>query len=405
MTPHSLRRRLARTVAATGVISALLVGLIFWLSEETIEQESLQRLMQSELRLLSGRAGANTQHQLYFRAAAGRPPPPEWQSFQIGSFQRVDYAGRPYQLLVGEGPAGDRVYLAQSLSLGEQRESWLFAALALGVLASALLALAVSGRLSRLALQPLNALLERVRSLRPDQRGQRLQAAPDIPELDTLIQALNDYMRALDQLVRHEQVFTSAAAHELHTPLTVISGAAELLAARYPQDPAVGRIQRAGQEAQQALDLLLALSHTRELPPARDHRLALDLPRLAQQCAPPPGISLHWQADEHAILYAPTAAISLIFLNLLKNALRAARHEVRVEVSAGLIAVIDDGPGIAPELLAQVFEPGVTGGGGSGLGLYIAHSVASRMGWILSLHNRAQGGVRAKFRWDDKIPA
>lgn len=395
-----LRQRLAWTLAATGAATALMVGLIFWLSEEAIEQAALRQLMQSELNLLSGNVGGLYQHQLFFRPARGRPPPQEWRDLPPGTFSSISYGGLPYQLLVAEAGPGDRIYLAQSLSTKRQREAWLLWALIGGVLLSALLALAASGRLSRLALQPLQALLERVRQLRPGEPGQRMAGDAQLPELDVVIQALNDYMHALDRLVEHERAFSGAAAHELQTPLSVIAGAAELLEARHAQEPALGRIRRASREASQTLDLLLALSETRDMPPAEVLDLAVELPAMAAQVPPRAGLNLQWKLPPRLQLQAPRVAVALIFLNLLRNAQRAARTQVNIEADANGLYVRDDGDGIALDLLPQVFEPGVRGPeGGSGLGLHIARRVAERLGWRLALGNHPEGGAVATWHW------
>ena len=93
--------------------------------------------------------------------------------------------------------------------------------------------------------------------------------------------------------------------------------------------------------------------------------------------------------------------------NLLDNALRySARVRIRLLEKADVlqIDVLDDGPGIPPEMLEQVFEPFFRldearspHTGGSGLGLSIARSMACRNGGELSLHNRPEGGLCARL--------
>lgn len=93
--------------------------------------------------------------------------------------------------------------------------------------------------------------------------------------------------------------------------------------------------------------------------------------------------------------------------NLLDNALRySARVRIRLLEKADVlqIDVLDDGPGIPPEMLEQVFEPFFSldearspHTGGSGLGLSIARSMACRNGGELSLHNRPEGGLCARL--------
>jgi len=99
-----------------------------------------------------------------------------------------------------------------------------------------------------------------------------------------------------------------------------------------------------------------------------------------------------------ANIQAPAGSLNIIFSNLLRNALRAAgaHGTLDVEVRPGVLIIRDNGPGISSDELPLVFEPGFRGrDGGTGIGLYVAQSLASRRGWQLALSNRvdARGAV------------
>jgi signal transduction histidine kinase len=89
-----------------------------------------------------------------------------------------------------------------------------------------------------------------------------------------------------------------------------------------------------------------------------------------------------------------------LFLNLLLNAHDATPGggTVAVELTRGethvTVAVADNGPGIAPELLERVFEPlFTTKARGSGLGLAISAGIAQAHGARLRAGNRPTGGA------------
>ncbi len=76
--------------------------------------------------------------------------------------------------------------------------------------------------------------------------------------------------------------------------------------------------------------------------------------------------------------------LNQVWSNLIDNAIDAVAVGGHVEVSAGrqdeslVVRIVDDGPGIPPELEARVFEPFFTTkpvGEGTGLGLAIAHNL------------------------------
>ncbi len=79
--------------------------------------------------------------------------------------------------------------------------------------------------------------------------------------------------------------------------------------------------------------------------------------------------------------------LNQVWTNLLDNALDAIGDRGTIEVTTRaegadrvVVEVTDDGPGIPPDLLPQVFDPFVTTkppGHGTGLGLNIAHGIVT----------------------------
>lgn len=92
--------------------------------------------------------------------------------------------------------------------------------------------------------------------------------------------------------------------------------------------------------------------------------------------------------------------------NIVQNAVRHGGN-ARVRLDADdrhvVITVDDDGPGIPPDRLEAAFQPFVrfeTAGNsqGAGLGLSIAHRLATRLGGSVTLRNRPEGGLSATIR-------
>ena len=97
---------------------------------------------------------------------------------------------------------------------------------------------------------------------------------------------------------------------------------------------------------------------------------------------------------------ADHSELEQLFLNLLMNAHEVTPPEgsVRVEVSTtadrAIVAVVDTGPGVPPELLERVFDPFFsTKERGSGLGLAICASIAQTHGARLKVANHETGGA------------
>jgi signal transduction histidine kinase len=85
-----------------------------------------------------------------------------------------------------------------------------------------------------------------------------------------------------------------------------------------------------------------------------------------------------------------------VLVNLLENARNADATRVTVRVGAGgrQLVVVDDGRGIAPEVLPRVFEPTFsTTSSGSGLGLAIARRLVESWGGVITLESASGQGT------------
>lgn len=401
---HRLRRRLASALIGLTGLSALLLCIVLLSMERYVEQATLSTLLEREM---SHRVRANTVPALgdmqgetlrfYRPALGGAVPPHSLTALQPGVYNDYRIGEQRYFVLVQQIAPGDIAYLSYNDQSMEVRERILFIALLATLLLIAAGGVMVSGRLARQTLAPLDGFVAELHALDPGQRGQRIAAPEHDSELAVIADALNSYMQRLDELVERERAFAAAASHELRTPLAVIRGAAEVLESSAPSAP-LARIQRAALSASQDLDALLWLSRASEPPPSETLALHQCLKSL---CASQVNVeAIHWQLAACTV-FAPPGAVGIIVSNLLRNALRAAPGPggVRVRLEAGRITVDDDGPGVPPAELPQVFAPRSRGhDGGTGMGLYIAATLAARLGWTLTLENRSGGGARASLQ-------
>jgi C4-dicarboxylate-specific signal transduction histidine kinase len=93
-----------------------------------------------------------------------------------------------------------------------------------------------------------------------------------------------------------------------------------------------------------------------------------------------------------------------VLVNLLLNALQAMAHGgvltlcCRDDGDGVLVSVMDSGPGLAPEVLRDLFQPFMTTKhDGTGLGLWISHGLVERYGGVLRARNREDGASGAVF--------
>jgi signal transduction histidine kinase len=199
---------------------------------------------------------------------------------------------------------------------------------------------------------------------------------------------------------------TGGVAHELRSLLGFMQAAAEHgLREGEPEALASSLrlvLAQAG-EARRALgELLEPLARGREAEP-QTVRLPGDLEgllRLARASFRREGIRLDYSLEPQAAACARKGELGHVLLTLLANAAdsvrrRPAGREVRVRFRAeqgqAVLEVGDNGAGVDPRLLERLFEPGVSGKGSTGLGLYLARAIAERSGGSLELVSLAPG--------------
>ena len=223
----------------------------------------------------------------------------------------------------------------------------------------------------------------------------RLDAARAPVEIEPLVAELNRLFGRIDQALARERRLTADAAHELRTPLAVLSTQAQV-ARRASSDAArnealdaiVAGAERAARLAEQMLTLArlesgqgsgaLQRAELRErvravIAEAAPRALAKGLD-IALEDGPPVALECH----------APLLAV--LARNLVDNAVRytPAGGRVRVAVAGdpgvARLEVTDNGPGVPPQELAHLGERfhrlAAEGEAGSGLGLSIVLRIA-----------------------------
>jgi CheY-like chemotaxis protein len=121
--------------------------------------------------------------------------------------------------------------------------------------------------------------------------------------------------------------------------------------------------------------------------------------------APAVTTTFHSSVPEDAEVAGPVSFFARSLANLLRNAARHARSQVRITMTLVRddhwveILVDDDGDGVADELMDRLFDPFVSGqGSGTGLGLSFARWGIERLGGELAVGERARGLGGASFQ-------
>ena len=210
--------------------------------------------------------------------------------------------------------------------------------------------------------------------------------------------------RQLARKTRLEMLGRMAAnlAHEIRNPLGGIQLYASMLRRDLEADAAKVRTLDRILEAIRGLDSLVEdmLSFGREIEPRR--RLqplgplveqALDFVRgtIAEK-----RIRVDVRFDGMVVAEVDGEMMQRVFLNIVSNAVQAVGVGGRLTIagSGRTVTFLDDGPGIAPEILEKIFTPFLTSKTkGTGLGLAIAHKIVEAHGGAIEAKNGPDGGA------------
>lgn len=331
--------------------------------------------------------------------------PLAWQSLANGvhdiSEKGADGRLHRYKLAV-EHKDGIYSFLRYDVSRDELGKQQLLFSVIGAVFLFGLLSLAIGLWLSRKVLKPVSQLAQRLREFR--RLGKAEPLAPEFAddEVGELAQALDDYAARLTSMVERDREFNSDVSHELRTPLAVIASTTELLQGSPDLTPKLAerlkRIERASRQATELIEALLLLSRAERRGPTRGEttdvaKVAGDVIESQRPQIRDKPIAVHLDVRTPVSVNAPASVLAVALTNLIGNAIKyTLEGEVRVEVDANGIEVIDTGPGIKPEDAERLFQRGVrgegAGGSGAGLGLAIVRRLCELYGWQVAMRPR-----------------
>ncbi|MDD2902536.1 MAG: heavy metal sensor histidine kinase [Syntrophales bacterium] len=326
----------------------------------------------------------------------------------LSTFETLERSG-PYPFRVLTMPvikAGRVVNLVQvGISLEnviETRRRFLL--IMAGVLPLGLLLATAGGWvLARRALKPVDQMTRAARRISGEDLTERLQETGTDDELDRLAKTLNEMLGRLDDFLGQIRQFSADAAHELQTPLTILKGEIEV-ALRSPRTPVeYQQVLNSSLEEIERISSLVAgllLLARADRGVLRLDLRPLDLPELLQEVgeqlrlvAENREVSLNYGVLEPSVIQGDREHFQRLLLNLIDNAIKYTPAGGSVTLSLrclgqeAQVAITDTGLGLTEEEQAQIFHrfyraeaARSQSGGGAGLGLSIAQSIAAAHG-------------------------
>lgn len=242
-----------------------------------------------------------------------------------------------------------------------------------------------------------------------------VHASPEAGELTVaMVEDITEARRAQTALIRAEKLaitgrIGASLAHEINNPLQSIIGCLELADETLAEPETAGRyLDVAREELRRVARTVVQLRELQvDSEPGPVEAVALN-DMLAQlltlnelRCAQQ-GVEVVWRpANRLPTLVVAADRIRQVFLNIILNALDAMPqggtltiHTMRTREPAGVrVTIRDTGEGIAPEVLARIFEPFYSAKKkGLGLGLYTSRNIIERYGGVIDVRSRPRRG-------------
>ncbi|NNF55215.1 MAG: HAMP domain-containing histidine kinase [Acidimicrobiales bacterium] len=253
---------------------------------------------------------------------------------------------------------------------------------------------------ARRILQPITRAAEAAEAISGGDFDTRLDPPSD-PDLAKLSASFNDMVGALKARIERDERFASDVSHELRSPLMTLAASVDVLEHRRPELPeaaqrATDLLSKDIQRFQRLVEDLLEISRL----DAGAIQLDTDvfnvvefLERVVAQSRVPT-IQVIAEDDNPFLVDADKRRLHQVIANLLDNARKYAGGATEIHVSRHndrlRIAVIDEGPGVAPADRLRIFDRFSRAGSDAG-----RRDVAKGVGLGLSLvaeHVRLHGG-------------
>lgn len=239
----------------------------------------------------------------------------------------------------------------------------------------------------------------------------------------TELRRLEQHMRRAERLATVGQL-AAGIAHEIRNPLASISGSIELLRHAPASDDdrtLMAIVHREIQRLNELVGDLLDYANPRPSQPVEFDLGVLVRETVQVARADPANAAVEISAAVDAPLgvHADPSKLRQVVWNLVRNAADAAagggkhvrvearRMSARGEAQALALAMVtitveDDGPGIAPDQLARIFDPFyTTKQKGTGLGLATCHAVISEHGGRIDVESDVGKGTKVVVRLPD----
>jgi len=269
--------------------------------------------------------------------------------------------------------------------------------------------------ISRRILRPIRDITDTAKEIEVADLGKRIRESGTNDELQELARTFNHMLNRIQTGFEQQRRFVADASHELRTPITVISGYADMLDRWGKQDPAaleegIGAIKSEAANMNGLIEKLLFLAKADQGRQIVNKTAVAMEPLIAEivqetrLIAPDHHIELG--VNDSATIQADAASIKEMLRIFIENSIKYTPAGGKISIESRrdngqlMITVQDSGIGIPEEDLTKIFDrfyrvdqSRTKATGGTGLGLSIARWIAEQHESTINLMSKPGDGT------------
>lgn len=269
--------------------------------------------------------------------------------------------------------------------------------------------------ISRKILRPIRDITDTVKEIEVNDLGKRIKVRESNDELQDLAKTFNHMLNRIQTGFEQQRRFVADASHELRTPITVISGYADMLDRWGKKDPdaldeGIGAIKSEAANMYQLIEKLLFLARADQSKQTMNKTAVAMEPFIAEivqetrLIAPNHRIDL--RQNDPATVYADPASLKEMLRIFIENSIKYTQAGGTISLSSQKtdqhlnVTIQDTGIGIPEEDQPKVFDrfyrvdkSRSKSTGGTGLGLSIARWIAEQHSCSIQLSSKPGMGT------------
>jgi|GEM_PF-4080260 len=301
---------------------------------------------------------------------------------------------------------GENYYLVASRQMEEFKATnlaisyWLLIGLALAFL------IIMSGGflIINKAFKPIEDMSFQVGKIKPDDLSQRINVKKSGKEIEILENSINSTLERIEAGVKTIERFSSIAAHELRTPLSVIKSDAQIAMTKGSMEDVKRSLQKIAEKSDEMsslIDALLIMAKIKNVPSTFE---SLNMGEVAFEAVQdlikkyPNRIEFFITGELY--LNGDESLLKEMISNVVENSCKYTSGKIKIEVAPDRFSVSDEGPGMDEETKSHLFEEFFrkrTDVPGFGLGLSVVKRIADLHSIEIKIDSSPLSGTKITF--------